>query len=119
MPRMAGVAAHRPRLRLVEARGLAGAPLRDDVVVAAGLSHLDKLVVVADLDGDDAVRLDRRVVGGELGLLDLALLGGEDQVAALGEVAGVMTASTRWFSRSGRKLLSERPLAVRAASGSS
>ena len=47
----------------------------------------DELVVVADLDRDDAVGLDRRVVGAELGLLDHALAGGEDEVLALAEVA--------------------------------
>src|SRR3954465_10994104 len=45
------------------------------------------LVVVADGDRDDAVGLDRGVVGEELGLLDLALARREHEVLALGEVA--------------------------------
>ena len=82
----ARVAAHRPRLRLVEASRLTGVRDHDDVVVAVGAAHGDELVVVADVDRDDAVGLDRRVVGQELRLLDLTLAGGEHEVLALGEV---------------------------------
>ena len=46
-------------------------------------AHGDELVVVADVDRDDAVGLDRRVVGLELGLLDHAVAGREDEVLAL------------------------------------
>ena len=82
-----GVAAHRSHRLLGEARGVAGLRDQQHVVVAGGQPHLHQLVAVADLDRDDPVRPDRRVVGGELGLLDQALRGREDQVLALAEVA--------------------------------
>ena len=59
-----------------------------DVVFARGEPHLDQLVAVADLDRDDPVGADRRVVGEELGFLDQALGGGEGEVLVLLEVAG-------------------------------
>ena len=49
--------------------------------------HADQLVVLAHLDRDDPVRLERRVVGGELRLLDHALPRREDEVLRLLEVA--------------------------------
>jgi hypothetical protein len=47
------------------------------------VAHVDQLVVVADVDRDDAVGLDRRVVERQLGLLDHALAGGEHHVLGL------------------------------------
>src|SRR5215211_5966898 len=82
-----GVAAHRAHLGLREAGGVAGLRHQQDVLVPLGEADPDELVAVADLDGDDAVGLDLRVVGDELRLLDHALRGGEDQVLALREVA--------------------------------
>ena len=83
-----GVATHRAHRLLREARGVARLRDQQQVVVARGQPHLDQLVAVTDLDRDDPVGPDRRVVGGELGLLDLSLGGREDQVLALAEVAG-------------------------------
>ena len=67
---------------------MAGLGDEQDVVVARGEPHLDQLVAVADLDRDDPVGADRRVVGEELGFLDQALGGGEGEVLVLVEVAG-------------------------------
>jgi len=47
--------------------------------------HGDQLVVVADVDRDNPVGLDRRVVRLERSLLDLALAGREHEVLALVE----------------------------------
>ena len=115
----AGVAAHRARVVLVEADGQAGARDHDDVVARVDAAHGDELVVVADLDRDDAVGLDRRVVGEELGLLD-----GARRVAKTRYLPSVKSRveSTDWMrspSRSGSTLTSARPFAVREASGSS
>ena len=64
-----------------------GARDHQDVVVAGGAAHGDELVLVADVDRDDAVGVDRRVVGAELGLLDDPVARREDEEAALGVVA--------------------------------
>src|SRR5205807_9750979 len=57
-----GVAAHRARVGLGEAHGEAGAGDHDDLVVGVHRPHGEQLVVVADLDRDDPVGFDRRVV---------------------------------------------------------
>ncbi len=64
-----------------------GAGDHDDLVVSVHGAHGEQLVVVADVDRDDAVGLDRGVVGEQLGLLDGAVAGGEHEVLGLGEVA--------------------------------
>ena len=81
-------AAHRAHVALVEADRLAAAGDHQDVVVAVGEPDADELVVLAHLDRDDPVRLQRRVVLEELGLLDDAGLGREEEVLGLLEVAG-------------------------------
>src|SRR3712207_9391066 len=57
------------------------------VVVARGVHDADELVVLTQPDGDDAVRLQRRVVLGEEGLLDEAVPRREHEVLRLLEVA--------------------------------
>src|ERR1051325_11353897 len=78
-----GRAAHRPNLGLVEADRLALARDEHDVVRPARVEHVDKRVVLAQLDRDDPVRLQRRVVVLELRLLDDPLLRREDEVLRL------------------------------------
>ncbi len=70
----------------MEADGLAEAADHHDVVVAGGVAHRQQLVAVADVDGDDAVALARRVVAAEQGLLHHAVRGGEDEVLAVADV---------------------------------
>ena len=82
-----GVAPHRAHVGLGEAHGQAGARDHDDLVVGVDRAHGEQLVVVADVDRDDAVGFDRRVVGEQLGLLDGAVARGEHEVLGLGEVA--------------------------------
>ena len=53
----------------------------------ARVAHGDELVALAHLDRDDPVGLERRVVRGELRLLDDAVLRREDEVLGLLEVA--------------------------------
>src|SRR5262245_11002783 len=84
-----GVTAHRPRLLLAEADRLALARDHQDVVLARRMANRDELVALAHLDRDDPVRLQRRVVGRELGLLHDAVLRREDEVLRLLEVAGL------------------------------
>src|SRR5262245_36634003 len=84
-----GVTAHRPRLLLAEADRLALARDHQDVVLARRMANRDELVAHAHLDRDDPVRLQRRVVGRELGLLHDAVLRREDEVLRLLEVAGL------------------------------
>ncbi len=60
-----GVAAHRAGVGLGKAHGQTGAGDHDDLIVGIDRAHGKQLVVVADVDRDDAVRLDRRVVGAE------------------------------------------------------
>ena len=83
----AGAAAHRPGVALAEADGEAGMRDHQDLVVRVDPADRDELVVLADVDRDDPVGLDRRVVERELGLLDDAVAGPERQVRRLGEVA--------------------------------
>src|SRR6185369_17649747 len=83
-----GVASHRPHVLLGEAGGVPRVGDHEDVVFARGQPHLDQLVVVADLDRDDAVGADRGVVGEELGFLDQPVGGGEGEVLVLLEVPG-------------------------------
>ena len=64
------VAAHRARVGLGEAHRQPGLGDHDDLVVGVDGPHGEQLVVVADVDRDDPVGFDRRVVGRELGLLD-------------------------------------------------
>ena len=88
MPRTPPVApAHRARLGLGEADREALLGDHEDLLAGVDAAHGDELVVVADVDRDDAVGLDRRVVGAELGLLDRAVLRREHEVLGLGEVA--------------------------------
>jgi hypothetical protein len=51
------------------------------------VTDADELVAVAHLQGNDPVRLERRVVGGELCLLHDAVLRPEEEVLGLLEVA--------------------------------
>ena len=71
----------------MEANRLAHPRHHEDVVRVAGEADADELVVLAQLDRDDPVRLERRVVGAELGLLDDALARRADEVLGLLEVA--------------------------------
>src|SRR5581483_6844584 len=57
------------------------------VVLAARVTDADELVALAHLDRDDPVGAQVRVVGLQLGLLDHAVLRGEQQVLRLLEVA--------------------------------
>ena len=75
------------RVGLGEADRQAGLRDHDDLVVRVDRAHGEQLVVVADVDRDDPVGFDRRVVGEELRLLDRAALRREDEVLRLGEVA--------------------------------
>src|SRR5260221_5010187 len=81
------IAAHRAHLLLVEADRLAELRDHEDVVVTRGVAHADELVALAHLDRDDPVRLQRRVVRGELRLLHDAVLRAEDEVLRFAEVA--------------------------------
>ncbi len=75
------VAAHGARVGLGEPHREAGVGDHDDLVVRVDGSDGQQLVVIADLDRDDAVGFDRRVVGLKLGLLDRPRAGREDEVA--------------------------------------
>src|SRR3954454_23436921 len=81
------VAPHRADFLLVEADRLTELRDHQDVVVTGRVPHADELVALAHLDRDDAVRLERRVVGLELRLLDDAVLRAEDEVLRFLEVA--------------------------------
>src|SRR5436305_3209761 len=83
-----GRAAHRSHRLLGEADGLPHAADHEDVVFAAGLDDLDELVLVLEVDGDDAVAPGLVVLVHQR-LLDLALLGREEEVAAVLVGAGV------------------------------
>ena len=83
----AGVAAHRAGVVLAEPDGQALLGDHQDLVALVDPAHGDELVVVADLDRDDAVGLDRRVVRLQLGLLDRAALRREQEVLGLAVVA--------------------------------
>jgi hypothetical protein len=82
-----GGAAHRPHVLLVEADRLALARDEDDVVVARRVEHVDERVLVAKLDRDDPVGLERSVVLLEARLLDHPVARCEDEVLRLLEVA--------------------------------
>ena len=82
-----GVAAHGAGVGLGEADGEPGAGDHDDLVFGIHRTHRQQLVVVTDVDRDDAVGPDRRVVGHQLGLLDGARAGREHEVLGLREVA--------------------------------
>ena len=84
----AGRATHRPNVVLGEADRHAATTDHEDVVAAARLDHLHEFVVVTQVDRDQAVTT-ARVVRVEGGLLDRALLRGEEQEAFAGEVARV------------------------------
>ena len=71
----------------MEADRLAHPRDHQHVVAVAREPHADELVVVAELDRDDPVGLERRVVRGELGLLDHPLPRREHEVLRLREVA--------------------------------
>ena len=71
--------AHRADGLLVEADSLTRTHSHQHLVVAAGEASLQQLVVLADVDGDDAVLADV-LIGSQVGLLDDALLGAEDDV---------------------------------------
>ena len=81
------VAAHRTHLLAVEANRLAHPRHHQHVVAFAREPHADELVVLAELDRDDPVGLERRVVRGELRLLDHPLPRREHEVLRLREVA--------------------------------
>src|SRR5918997_2668698 len=83
-----GRPAHGPRVALGEADALAVAAHHDDVGAVRDLAHGDQLVVVGEVDRDDPVRLERRVVLQEVRLLDDAVAGGEEQVLGLVELLG-------------------------------
>src|SRR5262249_34894696 len=73
------VAAHRTRVGVGETHGQSGTRDHDDLVVGVDGPHGEQLVVVADVDRDDPVGFDRRVVGAQLGLLDGPVLGREHE----------------------------------------
>ena len=77
-----GGTAHGAEVLLVEADGHAVVGGEEDDLLAVGGAGLDELVVLVDVDGDDAARHD---VGEVLegGLLDGAVAGGEEDVLAL------------------------------------
>src|SRR5918998_1299216 len=83
-----GRPAHGPRVALLEADALAVAAHHDDVGAVRDLAHGDQLVVVGEVDRDDPIRLERRVVLQEVRLLDDAVPGGEEQVLGLVELLG-------------------------------
>ena len=78
-----GGPAHRADVLLVEAHRLSKTRHHQDVVVTISETHADQLVVLAHLERNDPVGLERRVVLEELGLLDHTLLRREDQVLRL------------------------------------
>src|SRR2546421_33052 len=59
-----------------------------DVVAARRVEHVDESVAVPELDGDDPVGLERRVVLLEARLLDHPVPGCEDEVLRLLELTG-------------------------------
>ena len=77
-----GVAAHRPDLPLVKADGLALLGGQEDVVLAAGGRHPEQLVALLQVDGDQPVAADVRVLL-HAGLLDVALAGCHEHVAGV------------------------------------
>ena len=83
-----GGPAHGAEVLLVEADGEAVVGGEEDDLLAVGDFGGDELVVLVDVDGDDAAGHDVREVF-EGGLLDGAVAGGEEDVVGLvGEVAG-------------------------------
>ena len=58
-----GIASHRAHVRLREPHREAGARDHDHLVFGIDRAHREQLVVVADVDRDDPVSFDRRVVG--------------------------------------------------------
>ena len=71
----------------MEADRLAFARDHQHVVVTGGVTRADQLVALAQLDRDDPVGLQRRVVVEEPRLLHDAALGAEDEVLRILEVA--------------------------------
>ena len=82
-----GGPAHRTDVALVKVDRLAETRDHQDVVISVGEPDADQLVALAHLQGDDPVGLERGVVLEELGLLDDAVLGREDEVLRLLVVA--------------------------------
>src|SRR5205823_8046705 len=74
-------ATHGPHGVLVEADGLAVAADHEDVVLATGLDDTYELVLVLEVDGDEPLTAGLVVLAHER-LLDLPLLGGEEEIAA-------------------------------------
>src|SRR6185369_1074361 len=68
-----------------EADGLTLSGREDDVARAIRQAHTDDLVALLELDGDQSRRPRRRVLH-QVGLLDEAAAGGEDEVAAFLEL---------------------------------
>ena len=88
MPRTPVVS--RPIARASDSAKRTVSPARETMIISSsGVDGADgqQLVVVADVDRDDPVGFDRRVVGLQLGLLDGAVAGREHEVLRLGEVA--------------------------------
>ena len=83
-----GRSAHRANVLLREPHRLPETRDHEDVVLAVREPDTDELVVLAHPQGDDPVRLERRVVLEEGRLLDDSLLRREDEVLGLLEVAG-------------------------------
>src|ERR671931_625291 len=97
-----GIAAHRASLLLAKANRLALARDHENVVAARRMLNRDELVVIAQLDRDDPVGLEGRVVRRELGLLDRPVLGREDEVLRLLEVP-CLDDGTHLFTRTERQ----------------
>src|SRR5918994_1449806 len=79
-------AAHRSRVRLLEADALPVAAHDNDLIALRGVADGDQLVVAGEVDRDDPVVLQGRVVLLEPGLLDDASLGREEQILGLREL---------------------------------
>src|SRR5215217_5738693 len=84
----AGGAPHGPRFGLLEADALAVAAYDHDLVAFGGVADGDQLVVIGEVDGDDPIAFQGRVVLQELRLLDDAVPGSKQQVLRLVELLG-------------------------------
>src|SRR5919112_2010856 len=80
--------AHGPGLGLREADALAVAAHDNDLVAFRGVADGDQLVLAGEVDRDDPIVFQGRVVLQEPGLLDDASLGREEQVLGLPELLG-------------------------------
>jgi hypothetical protein len=114
-----GGAAHGSRTAFVEADRLSLTRDHEDVVVARRVQDRDELVLVAELDRDDPVRLEIRVVLREAVFLTTPFFVARTRYSASPKSRVAISVRTLSPCARGRRLTSARPFDCRLPSGSS